>query len=31
MLDSRRRFPTDPRTMRSDRRLLIEFTHALKA
>ena len=30
MLDSRRRCRTDPKKMRTDRRLLIEFKHALK-
>jgi hypothetical protein len=30
MLDSRRRFRTDPKKMRTDQCLLIEFKHALK-
>ena len=30
MLDSRRRFRTNPKKMRTDRRLLIEFKRALK-
>ena len=31
MVDSRRRLLIDPKTMRADRRLLIDFEHALKA